>query len=231
MSELSDLKHLPADFNLKEQLKRDLEKASASATGTVRDRVRLSPKGFLWPNAKETTSFLNVVIVDFMNTNAHYPEKFDRNNPTPPDCYASGRLIEQLAPDSAVGKPYAQFCRDCPKNEYESGVGRAKACKNTKVLAVMAEGATAEDAPIPIITIPPAAIRYFDAYVSTVLKGRYGLPPYAVVTRIEMDQKSDYVAPRFKYERELTDAELEYFFNKRHEAETILLQKPTMVSG
>jgi hypothetical protein len=223
-------RHLPADFDLKEQLKRDLEKAAAGAGSVVREKIRMSPKGFVPPNGDLTDS-IEGVIVDFVNANTHYPEAFDRDNPTPPDCFATGRIVDLMKPDSAVDKPYFDNCKDCPKNEYESGVGRAKACKNTKILAIMAVDAKEEDDPIPILIIPPGAIKFFDTYVSTTLKGGHGLPPNAVVTRITMDPKSDFVAPRFKFIRELKDEEMEYFYGRKIEAETILLQKPVMVTG
>lgn len=223
-------KHLPADFDLKEQLKRDLEKAAAGAGSVVREKIRMSPKGFFPPDG-DMTNTITGVIVDFVNANTHYPEKFDRDNPTPPDCFSTGRIVDRLEPDSAVEKPYHENCKGCPKNEYESGVGRAKACKNTKVLAYMAEDAKEDDDPIWILILPPGAIKYFDTYVSTTLSGGYGLPPNAVVTEITMDPKTDYVAPRFKFVRELKDDEMEYFYGRKAEAEKILIQKPVMITG
>ncbi len=230
MPENKPTSHLPADFNLKDQLKRDLEQAAAGASGTVREKVRMSPKGFTIPDGKPESTF-TCVVVDFVNANTHFLEKFDRNNPTPPDCFAAHRLLERMEPDPSVVKPYHENCRDCLKNEYESGEGRAKACKNTKVLAVMAVGAKEDDAPIWILIIPPGAIRYFDSYVTTVLKGGHGLPPNGVVTEITMNPKVDYAAPRFKFVRELEDEEMEYFYSRKSEAEAILLQKPVMVTG
>lgn len=230
MPEVQQTSHLPADFNLKEQLKRDLEQAAAGASGIVREKVRMSPKGFTIPDGTPENIF-TCVIVDSINANTHYPETFDLKNPTPPNCFAIGRIQDQMQPDSSVDKPYSKDCRDCPKNEYESGVGRAKACKNTKVLAVMAEGANKDDSPIWIMIIPPKAIRYFDSYVATVLRGSHGLPPIGVLTEMTMDAKVTYAAPRFKFKRELKDSELEYFYGRKSEAEAILLQKPVMITG
>jgi hypothetical protein len=229
---MAEKKHLPADFDLAEQLKRDLEKAAAGIGNIVRDKIRMSPKGFFMPDGDQTPlQAIEGVIVDSVNSNTHYPAKFDRDNPTPPDCYSAGRDLDRLEPDPSVEEPYHDSCKGCPKNEYESGIGRAKACKNTKILAFMATDSKAEDDPIPILVIPPGAIKYFDTYVTTVLSGGHGLPPNGVVTEISMDPKKDHVAPRFKYVRELEDSEIEYFYSRKPQAETILLQKPVMVSG
>lgn len=221
--------HLPADMSIKDQLKRDLAMANAGVSGSVIERIRMSAKGFTPPDG-EPSDTITGVIVDFVTSNTHYPAAFDRDNPTPPNCFATGRIPDQMAPDPAASEPQHENCRDCPQNQFESGVGRAKACKNTKVLAIMAEGADAEDAPIWVLTIPPGSIRYFDTYVSTTLKGRHQLPPNAVVTELTMDKRLDYAAPRFKFLRELEDAELAYFYSRRPEAEAILLQKPVMAS-
>lgn len=222
--------HLPADMSIKDQLKRDLQMAAQGVGGSVIERIRMSPKGFTPPDG-EPSDVITGVIVDFVSSNTHYPEKFDRDNPTPPNCFATGRIPEQMEPDSNAAEPQHENCRDCPKNQFESGVGRAKACKNTKVLAFMAEGANAEDAPIWVLTIPPGSIRFFDTYVSTTLKGRHQLPPNGVVTEIHMEKRVDYAAPRFKFVRELSDEEIAYFYSRKPEAEAILLQKPVMVSS
>ena len=226
----SSKKHLPADMSIKEQLKRDLQAATQGVSGSVIERIRMSAKGFTPPDG-EPSDTITGVIVDFVSSNTHYPEKFDRDNPTPPNCFATGRIPEQMEPDASATEPQHENCRDCPKNQFESGVGRAKACKNTKVLAIMAEGANAEDAPIWVLTIPPGSIRYFDTYVSTNLRGRYGLPPNGVVTEISMEARLDFAAPRFKFVRELEDAELEYYYSRKPEAEAILLQKPVMATS
>lgn len=223
-------KHLPADMSLKEQLKRDLQLAAQGVSGSVIERIRMSAKGFTPPDG-EPTDVIQGVIIDFVSSNTHYPEAFDRDNPTPPNCFATGRIPEQMAPDPSASDPQHENCRDCPKNQFESGVGRAKACKNTKVLAIMAEGSKEEDSPIWVLTIPPGSIRFFDTYVSTTLKGRYQLPPAAVVTEIHMDKRLDFAAPRFKFVRELDDAELSYFYSRKPEAEAILLQKPVMATA
>lgn len=221
--------HLPADLSIAEQLKRDLQMASQGVSGSVVERIRMSAKGFTPPDG-EVSDTLTGVIVDFVSSNAHYPEAFDRDNPTPPNCFAVGRIPDQMAPDETALEPQHENCRDCPKNQFESGVGRAKACKNTKMLAIMAEGATDEDAPIWVLTIPPGSIRHFDTYVSTTLKAKHGLPPNAVVTEIHMDKRLDYAAPRFKHVRNLNEAELTYFWGRRPEAEAILIQKPVMAT-
>ena len=218
-------KHLSADLSLQDKIKADLALASQQVEATSVERIRMSGKGFTTPDG-ETGKTIRGVIVDFVSSNMHYTAAFNRDAPTPPDCFASGRIIESMVPDPRSSSPQAPSCKECPHNKFESGTGKAKACKNTRQLAIMQEG-TNDEAPIWIMTIPPASIRYFDTYVSTTLKGRHGLPPIGVVTEVFMAPGSDYAAPRFRYVASLDDAALTYYFERRSEASAILLQKPT----
>jgi len=218
--------HLPADISLAEQIKKDLAAVAEQVEGSAVERIRMSPKGFTTPDGA-TGATLKCVIIDFASANNHYPDAFDRDNPTPPNCYATGKIPSQLVPDSSAPEPQAESCAVCPKNKFESGTGKSKACKNTRVLAIMQVGAT-EDSPIWILSIPPGSLRYFDTYVSTTLRGRHGVTPGMVVTEIAMDAARDYAAPRFSYIETLSDEEMSYYFSRRQEAESLLLQKPRL---
>lgn len=217
--------HLPADLDLQEKIKQDLVSQQQQVQATSVERVRLGSKGFTTPDG-ETGKTIRGIIVDFVSANMHYTSPFNPNSPTPPDCFATGRIVDAMAPDPKAAHPQAPSCAECKLNKFESGIGKAKACKNTRQLALMQEGAN-DESPIWVITVPPASIRYFDTYISTTLRGRYSLPPIAVVTEIFMDPHSEYASPRFRYVSSLTDEELAYYYSRRSEAEAILLQKPT----
>lgn len=222
--------HLPADLSLQEQIKKDLaEVASQVEGGGQVERIRMSGKGFTTPDG-ETGATLECVIVDFASANNHYPEAFDRDNPTPPNCFAVGKIPSQLVPSSQSSEPQAESCAECPKNKFESGAGKSKACKNTRALGIMQVGAT-EDSPIWVLSVPPGSMRYFDTYVSTTLRGRHGVTPGMVVTTISMEAAKDYAAPRFKMERMLSDEEMAFYFSRKGETEATLLQKPRLTTN
>lgn len=232
MSDKKDLKpqssHLPVDISLQDRIRKDLEEASKQVEGSNIERIRMSGKGFKIPGDPNNKAVQSIkgVIVDFISANMHYPEKWDEDNPTPPNCFALGRIPSQMAPDPISSEPQHETCKGCPKNEYESGVGKAKACKNTRSLAIIAEGADM-DSHIWLLSVPPGSIRYYDTYVSTTLKGRYSLPPIGVVTEFYMDPNKDFAAPRFKVDRTLVDEELEFYYSRKEEATATLFLKPT----
>ncbi len=222
-------KHLPADFNLSEQIRKDLESISEQTQGSAVERIRMSGRGFTTPDGT-TGATIKGIIVDFATAYNHYPEAYDADNPTPPNCFSMGKIISQLAPDPASPEPQSKLCIDCPKNQFESGIGKSKACKNTRIIALMQEGAI-EESPIWILSVPPSSMKFFDTYVSSTLRGRHGITPICVVTELYMDDKFDFAAPRFKMERKLSDEELSFYFSRRAEAEGLLLQKPIVVSA
>lgn len=214
--------HLPADINLAEQIKRDLAASAEQVEAATVEKIRMSGRGFKLPD-DSTGEKLMCVILDFVSANTHYAGEYDANDPAPPDCYAVGRVPGALAPATDVEEPYAEKCAGCPKNEFGSAkVGKGKACKNTRKLAVMQIGAD-EDSTIWELNVPPGSIRYFDTYISTTLRGRHQLPASAVVTEIYMDSSKDYASPRFKMDRPLTEEELAFYYGRKQEAQATLL--------
>ena len=215
--------HLPADLNLAEQIRKDLEVTAAQVESSSVERIRMSAKGFTTPDGA-TGKTIKGVIVDFASANSYYEGAYDRDNPAPPVCYAVAKIPSQLAPDPTAPQPQATTCAECPKNQFESGVGKSKACKNTRALAVIQENAT-EDSPIWVLSVPPKSLRYFDTYVSTTLRGRHNVTPICVVTEIYMDENQEFAAPRFRVDRILEEEELRFYFGRKGEAEAVLLQQ------
>jgi hypothetical protein len=216
--------HLPADFGLAAQIAQDLKDLQQQVGGAAVMQIRMSGKGFTTPDG-ETAASIRGIIVDFASANTHYPGAFDKENPSPPNCFAVHKIIDQLAPHPTAPEPQADTCAECPLNKFESGVGKSKACKNTRKLALIQENAT-EDSPIWILTVPPKSLRYFDTYVSSTLSGRHGITPICAVTEITMDPREDFAAPRFAFERLLEEDELIKAYSRRAEAESMLLQPP-----
>lgn len=221
--------HLPADFSLSEQIRKDLAAISDQTQGSSVERIKLSGRGFTTPDG-DTGATIKGIIVDFGSAYSHYPAAYDPDNPSPPNCFSMGKIITQLKPDPASPEPQAESCAVCPKNKFESGTGKSKACKNTRVIALMQENAT-DESPIWLMSIPPSSMKFFDTYVSSTLRGRHGITPICVVSEISMDGKFDYAAPRFKVDRKLSDEELSFYFTRKAEAESLIMQKPVITAS
>lgn len=216
-------------INYEEQLaaeSHDIAKRIAAPSG---DRIRLNGNvSFVTPDGMEGDE-LEVVILDFMSSNLFYDSAYDADNPQPPACFAIGEEPSLLAPSKNSPDLQAETCSVCPNNQFGSAMnGKGKACKNTRLIAVMPLSAIEDgddEAPIWTMSIPPTSIKAFDSYVHG-LAVRHKKVPVGVVTSITMDKKSAYSAPRFEVRRPLDNEELGIFMPRRDEARQRLTTEP-----
>jgi hypothetical protein len=213
---------LPVNYN--EQLAREAAEISKRIATPSGDRVRFnSNRGFVTPDGNEGEE-LEVVIVDFMSSNLFYDGPFDRDKPQPPACFAIGPEPSLLVPSDNSPNKQAEVCTVCPNNQFGSA-GKGKACKNTRLLAVMPLAMDGGESPIWIMSVPPTSMKAFDGYVST-LASKHKTIPVGVVTRITLDQTVQFAAPRFTVVRPLDGSEIGTYMANREEARTRLAMEP-----
>lgn len=148
-----------------------------------------------------------VVIVDSVLENLYYEGTWDSDNPEPPTCFAFGRAPDEMEIHEVVFKAEQnqstkeESCAGCEHNEWGSAdVGRGKACRNTRRLALIPAGTlnpkTDEYEPIEeekhyqsseftYMKLPVTSTTAFANYVKSVSKAM-GYPPFAVVTKISV---------------------------------------------
>ena len=126
------------------------------------------------------------VIIGWSYHNTFYDpnERFDPDNPQSPLCYSFGRNEDEQEVHEDSPEPQHDACAGCPMNEWESGVGKAKACKNTVRLALIAEDdlENLDEAEIAWASIPPTSLRNWNKYFVNDVGKKAGRPPWAVVT-------------------------------------------------
>lgn len=144
---------------------------------------------FVTPDGMNLGNEIQVVVVDFVSHNKFYTTAYDPQNPTPPDCYAMGRKINEMAPEPDSPNIQNADCRTCPLNQFSSGQnGRGKACKNSRALAVLVvdpenpDAHNEPDAPIYLLEIPPTGLRSFDGAVGHIARALNGPPVKAILT-------------------------------------------------
>jgi hypothetical protein len=111
-----------------------------------------------------------------------YKDKYDKDNPTPPDCASVGGLY----PDSSGRNIQNKDCASCPQNKFGTGKdqegnpSRGKACKETRRLVLKYPGVS-----LPcLLSVPPTSLTNFSEYLkklSSAVPG--GLPMWAVTTK------------------------------------------------
>lgn len=155
------------------------------ATG---NKIRVTQdKQFVLPDGTKTREPLSMVIVDFCSRNLFYSGAYDKDNIQPPACFAIGENPKKLVPSANSPEKQSDDCVDCPNNAWNSaGDGKpGKACKNTRLMAVLPPDAAPGD-PMWLLEASPTAIRGFDGYVNG-LATRMNLAPFAVVTTVTFD--------------------------------------------
>lgn len=181
-------------------------------------------KAFRLPDGT-TGAEIFVIILDWATLNQYYEGKYDPKNIQPPVCAAMGLKEKELKPVPTAPKPQAENCHDCPQNQWGSD-GKGKACKNTRVLAVVPKG-TVEDGPILLLKVSPAALKHIDPYLAKFTTNVDCPHPLGVVTRVYFGPE-DYPCLRFDI-AEANDSEtINVAAMRRKQARQRLLVEPDL---
>lgn len=213
-----------AIVSIQEQLRAQAAAAASKIAPAGGNKIRYSKGKFVLPDGSEAET-LDVVVVDFASMNTYYENGYDKDNIVPPNCFAIHPEPKGMIPSANSPDKQCDDCGSCPMNTFGSA-GAGKACKNTRLLAVLPPDADA-DTPMWTLSVPPTAIKGFDGYVGSVLR-TFQMPPVAVVTTVSLDPNEDYFKPLFGDAR-LND-NLEVHFARREEAEEMLAVEPDVSS-
>lgn len=175
---------------------------------------------------------LRVIIIGYVHENQYYTEAYNPNTPTVPSCYAFSEPDAEdpeggMAPhEEAEGKQGDDngLCAACWANQMGSAdVGRGKACKNIRRLAVITEDAleSAEalrDAEVRMLNVPVMSVKNWSKFANAI-NDDMARPPEAVVCLIKVvpDAKSQFQIT-FKFEELINfDQELWDAMNKKRD--------------
>lgn len=169
---------------------------------------------------------LEMVIVDFATVNMYFDQPYSPAMPVPPACFSIGFEQHTMKPSPNSPDAQADGCTQCPLNQFGSA-GRGKACKNTRLLAVMGVKYDEEDQDPPMwtLSIPPVSLKFFDAYVLK-LATRMKTIPMGVVTRMKLKEDVAYPCPTFEAVRPLREDEYDTYMLRKEEARDVLMIEP-----
>jgi hypothetical protein len=196
-----------------EELAKQAQVAAGMEESTATGRFFSTKGGILsWNDAAIPNNQMAVVIVDFILENVFYEGKFDANQPQGPTCFAFARNDKDLKPHQiVVDSKTAQCdtCKDCRLNEWgTSDVGRGKACRNTRRLALIPAGNldangrytpfddpsdALDTASLGFLKLPVTSVKGFAAFVKQIA-GALKRPPHGVVAKVKVipDVKSQF---------------------------------------
>lgn len=186
--------------------------------------ISIRDKMFTFPDGRVIDGAMHMVIVDFMNWNMYYADKFDPQNPKPPVCFAAAKEMQNLAPSENSPEPQASECNGCWANEFGSD-GNGKACKNTRRLVVLDPEEDPAEATLYTLSVPPTSTKGFDAFVNGVAR-LHQKPPIAVVAKVMFHPEKNY--PTLVFTDPQPNETYREHFARRDEAREMLEAEPDM---
>lgn len=182
-------------------------------------------KMFQLPDGSKVAGPLELVVVEFTNKNVYYEGAYDANNITAPNCFAIHPLIKDMAPSANAPDKQCDDCGSCPMNQFGSA-GKGKACKNTRVLAVLPPDAD-ESTPLWTLNVSPTALKNFDAFVAGVNR-TFEMPPIATVVEVDFNEAETFASLTFSNPR--PNENLAVHFARQAEAKALLEVEPDVSS-
>lgn len=208
--------------SIQEQLKAQAAAVSDKVAPAAGNSIRVTQdKQFLLPDGTKTPGPLELVIVDFTSKNSFYEGAYDPKNISPPACFAIGSNPLKMVPSPNAPVAQATDCGSCPMNQFGSA-GTGKACKNSRVMAVLPPDAD-ENTPLWILTTSPTANKGFDGFVSGVARV-FQMPPVGVVTTVGFDPNETYA--KLTFGNPQPNPSVADHFGRQEEARAMLAVEP-----
>lgn len=143
-----------------------------------------------------SSPFIEGILLDFVQVNSFYKGAFNPAVKQVPICVAIG-LDEatDLKPILESSMPqHGGTCGTCPHNQWGSGTGKGKRCKNSYRVAIIPVGESNPSA-VKLLNVPPASMANLANYIRNLRSRDLWLP--SVVTRVAFDQSTTYAKLTF----------------------------------
>ncbi len=217
-----------AVVNIQDMLRKQAEANASRVEPGSGKSIRIGQdKSFTLPDGTKTRESLQLVVVDFVSRNEYYEGAYNKDDITPPNCFAIHPEPRQLAPSDNSPDKQCDDCASCPMNQFGSApTGAGKACKNTRVLAVMPPDAD-DDTEIWTLKVSPTAIKAFDGFVAGVNRA-FQLPPVGVVVTVGFSEAKDF--PSLEFTDPQPNENVAVHFGRQDEAREMLMREPDVSS-
>lgn len=199
-----------------------------------------------WQDAPMPGNQMAVIILDSVLENVFYEGAYDPDNIQGPTCFAFGRDEQKMTPHELVvtagNAQYgaAKLCHGCPQNDFGTAiVGKGKACKNTRRLAMIPAGNFDQRGRFQLIKdvehfettafgymkLPVTSVKGYAGFVKQI-SGALRRPPHGIITKVlvKPDPKNQYVV-LFEPIQNVPD-EIMGAIMKRHEEARSVIEFP-----
>lgn len=214
--------------NIQDMLRKQAEANASRVEPGSGKSIRIGQdKSFTLPDGTKTRNPLQLVVVDFVSRNEYYEGAYNKDEVTPPTCFAIHPEPKQLTPSDNSPSKQNDTCIGCPMNEFGSSpTGSGKACKNTRLLAMLPPDAE-DDTEIWTLKVSPTGLKAFDGFVAGVNRA-FQLPPVGVVVTVGFNETKEF--PSLEFTDPQPNDNVAVHFARQDEAREMLLREPD-VSG
>ena len=194
-----------------------------------------------WQDMPLPNNEMAVIVIDSIFENVYYEGKYDPDVPQSPVCFAFDKVGEDLAPHVIVtdaGQSQStEGCATCEHNEWGSAdVGKGKACRNTRRLAMIPAGTFSRDGALELfdepdhyatttvgfMKLPVTSVKGYANFVKQVA-GTLRRPLYGIVTRVSIvpDAKTQFKVV-FEPLEKVPDELMDSVITRRKEVESTI---------
>lgn len=230
-----------------EQMRLDAEASQKMEESTATGAFFSTKSGILsWNETDLADNQIICVIADSILMNIYHEDAYDEDNRAPPVCFAFARLETDLAPHEnvfAAGQNQNDVCAGCEHNKFGTAeVGKGKACKNKRRLALIPYGHLDEKtkklvppkdgeldtATMGFLQLPVTSVKPYSAYVKQ-LTGSMKRPPHGVITKIKVipDKKTQF-AVTFELMGLVPNNHMPAVMLRNQEAKAGIMQPPSL---
>jgi len=187
-------------------------------------RIRTKNRTFtIPPNDELVKNNLEVVVLDWAYHYSYFKDDYNPNVAQKPVCFAVGQSVSTMTPSDNSPEKQNDVCATCWANQFGSGNGNAKACKNQVDLAVQIAEAGPESQ-VYVVSISPTALKNWKTYVDLLNSRDY--QEIQVVTRLGFDDNVAYDKFTFAAARKVPKDELPIYVQNMDQATQMLLTEP-----
>jgi len=180
-------------------------------------------KGKIIVPGNDPADMITVVVMDFVSKRVFYDTPYrEGDDYRPPVCFGFNKNIKQMTPHADVeevgGEIQNDECESCPLNQWGTD-GKGKACKERRVLLVIAPGQDHLEDEFMELDIPVTSLKSFDNFVRNVADN-WGVPPIGATVDISVDSDSEYL--QYVFSNPQPNHDINEHFERRDEATKIL---------
>lgn len=213
--------------NIQDLLRKQAEANAARVAPATGKSIRIGQdKTFTLPDGTKTREPLQLVVVDFVSRNEFYVGAYNKDDISPPACFAIGPDPTTLVPSNNSPEKQNDVCKGCPQNEFGSSpTGAGKACKNQRYLAVLPPDAD-DETDIWLLKVSPTGIKSFDGFVAGA--SRMQMAPVQMVVTVGFSDAVQY--PSLEFSDPQPNENLAVHFARQDEAREMLMAEPDVSS-